>query len=177
MSRKKKYHSPSEPGVELNVMPFIDIFSLLCTFLLFSAVFVSIGIHTVQVPFFTNASAEKKDEDSKPERSLDLKLSISKVSTQLSSMWTLEPRDSQVVVYDNNEQGYAKLHTKLIELKKQDTEHRKIEVFIDEDVTYDNISQVLDQVTLKLPGDPDILSEKGPVGGLFNQVIFASVIH
>ena len=41
----------------------IDIFSLLCTFLLFSAVYVSIGIQTVQVPFFTNAASDKKDDE------------------------------------------------------------------------------------------------------------------
>ena len=66
MKKKKASMGIAPPGaVELNVMPFIDIFSLLCTFLLMSAVFLSIGILEVQVPFLTNAAmseAKKKEK-------------------------------------------------------------------------------------------------------------------
>jgi biopolymer transport protein ExbD len=52
--------------IELNIMPFIDVFSLLNTFLLLSAVFFSLGMLEVQLPFFSNAP----QKDSKPTRDL-----------------------------------------------------------------------------------------------------------
>lgn len=51
MSKKKKRKQLESQSAQLNIMPFIDIFSMLNTFLLISASFVSIGILKVQVPF------------------------------------------------------------------------------------------------------------------------------
>ena len=54
-------------------MPFVDIFSLLTTFLLFSAVFVKIGILEVQVPFLSNAAPPP---DEKPSRSISVNVDM-----------------------------------------------------------------------------------------------------
>ena len=52
--RKQKAGFVEGAPVELNVMPFIDVFSLLTTFLLFSAAFITIGILEVQIHYFRN---------------------------------------------------------------------------------------------------------------------------
>ena len=51
--KKKKKHEPKAAEAELNIMPFIDIFSMLNVFLLVSATFINIGLIRVQVPFLT----------------------------------------------------------------------------------------------------------------------------
>ena len=174
LRRKKKLEEINQ-SVELNVMPFIDIFSLLCTFLLFSAVFISMGIHTVQVPFFTNASSEKKDE-SKPERELSLKLDIEENKIELISKWTLPPVDQKKEQFPNTEEGIRKLHQKMIQFKQESVKSQKIEVTIDDEVIYDNISQVLDAITNLNPEDPKILDDSKIIKQLFPKVILQSVI-
>ena len=65
MSNKKKKKRRKKivyRDIQLNIMPFIDVFSLLNTFLLMSAVFLSVGIIEVQIPFLTSAPPEKQDE-------------------------------------------------------------------------------------------------------------------
>lgn len=94
MGRKKKKRKRKEPkAAELNIMPFIDIFSMLNTFLLVSAAFVNIGILEVQVPFLTNAPPDKD----KPTRSLDVKVDVDKEKAQLTTAWTQPPKDEQVL--------------------------------------------------------------------------------
>ena len=71
--KKKRMGADGGGSIELNVMPFIDVFSLLTTFLLFSAVFVQIGILEVQVPFLSNSNPP---DNSKPSRDLSIKLDV-----------------------------------------------------------------------------------------------------
>ena len=172
--RKKKLEEVSQ-GVELNVMPFIDIFSLLCTFLLFSAVFISMGIHTVQVPFFTNASSDKKD-DSKPERELTLKVDISKDAIELVTKWTLPPKDYRKEKFANSPEGQNTFHQRLVKYKQDSVKSDKINVTVDDDVIFDELSKILDAITNKLEDDPEILGESGPVKQLFPKVVLQSVI-
>ena len=93
MSRKRKNKIyDGGDSVELNIMPFIDIFSLLCTFLLFSAVFVAVGIHVVQVPFLSNAASEK-GEDNK--RIMKVKVDVSVNRIDLTTSWSEAPVDEK----------------------------------------------------------------------------------
>ena len=59
---------------ELNIVPFIDVFSMLNTFLLMTAVFTAIGIIEVQIPFLTSAPPPKEELT----RSLDVKVDMEK---------------------------------------------------------------------------------------------------
>ena len=81
--RKKKHHGEvSTDAPELNIMPFIDIFSMLNTFLLLSAAFIGLGIIEVQIPFLSNSTEVKE----KPTRFYDLKVEFEKerIVTMLS---------------------------------------------------------------------------------------------
>ena len=75
MSRKKKKRSIPYKDVELNIMPFIDIFSMLNTFLLFSAVFLSVGVLEVQIPFLSN---QPPPDDPKDSRLFQVNVDVSK---------------------------------------------------------------------------------------------------
>ncbi len=66
--KRRKKHEVKVKSAELNIMPFIDIFSMLNTFLLISAAFINLGIIKVQVPFLSNAPQDK----TKPTRTLEI---------------------------------------------------------------------------------------------------------
>jgi len=87
MSRKKKVRKVKYRDIELNIMPFIDVFSLLNTFLLMSAVFLSIGILEVQIPFLTSAPPEKKEDS----RSLEIKVDMEKTKIEVTAAYNKPP--------------------------------------------------------------------------------------
>lgn len=183
MAKHKKKHKMSlaQSSCELNVMPFIDIFSLLCTFLLFSAVFISIGVIEVQVPFLTNAAPSKSNDDQKKQKFLDLTLSVSTSKIELTTKWDAEEDKKDSYTFSNNAAGLKELHAKLLESKKTDPKTDKITIFIDDDVSYDNTIQILDHIKIK-----DLSSKKSPAKdskeninndeGLYPKIIFGSVI-
>lgn len=174
LRRKKKLEEINQ-SVELNVMPFIDIFSLLCTFLLFSAVFISMGIHTVQVPFFTNASSEKKDNE-KPLREMTFKLDIDVNDIELITKWSIPPLETKREKFTNSLEGREKLHKKMIEFKKEHVKADKIKVTIDDEVLYDTISKVFDAITNFNPEDPQIFDDSKIIKQLFPKIVLESVI-
>jgi biopolymer transport protein ExbD len=177
VSRKKKKigQEISSGSAELNVMPFIDIFSLLCTFLLFSAVFISIGIHTVALPFLSNA-ASSKSKDDKPKRVLSLNISLEKNRIELRKSWSLPPINKSSESFANSREGLEDFHKNLLQVKSENPSLSQATVFIDDDVTYENISKLLDNLTLKFSSDKITAGSSGVIQQLFPKVIFGSVI-
>ena len=174
--KKKKTVTPSAGEVELNVMPFIDIFSLLCTFLLFSAVFVSIGILEVQIPFLTNA-APNQDLESK--RLLDVKIDVEMERVELTTSFTKAPIDENREFFSRDEKGLSEMHAKLIELRDEYEETDKVTLFVDDDILYEDLVLVLDQIKLRFPGDPGFDSQesnKGIETSLYPKVVMGSVL-
>lgn len=181
MGRKKRKQiaQVADAMVDLNVMPFIDIFSLLCTFLLFSAVFVSIGVVEVQIPFLSNAAPPKEQKKAEDNRDLEVKVEISKKEIKLTSSFSRPPVDMSTTGYDFTESGLAKLHSKLVSLKDANPESDKITVFIDDDVIYDEIIGALDQIQLRYPdGSGKVTSQnnEGKNVYLFQKIVFGSVL-
>lgn len=178
-SRKKKRKKRKDPGAaELNIMPFIDIFSMLNTFLLVSAAFINIGILEVQIPFFSNAPVDK----SKPTRSLDLKVDIEKTKVTLTSAFTLPPEDKQTFTYTPDQKGLDDLHAKLLELRQKNPETDKITVFSEDDVKYSGLVDVVDTVKTLRETDPKfpVTDEKTGVKKesqfLYEKVVIGSVV-
>ncbi len=168
---------------QLNVMPFIDIFSLLCTFLLFSAVFISIGILEVQVPFLTNAAPSKEQEDQVEKRNLTLTVELGKDKVFLNSEYTKPPIDKKRLEFVADQKGLQELHETLVTYKNASPEADTVKLSIDDDVDYQKIVRALDEIKLIEPADK---IEKDPnqenvelgkrVPGLFPKVIISNVI-
>ena len=173
MARKKKRKAPSEASIELNVMPFIDIFSLLCTFLLFSAVFVSIGIHEVQIPFLSNA-APPPPEEKKKKLNVEFKVDIdkNKLSLEVRDLDT-GPRTLFQKNFEFSTDGLKDFHKILIQ-KKQAYQGDSLTLYTQDDLTFDQITQVLDSIKLIEPGDQ--VSSRAMSEGLFTKVIMGSVL-
>jgi len=177
MSRHKRKKTESgNATIELNIMPFIDVFSLLCTFLLFSAVFVSVGIHVVQVPFLSNAASSSKDAS---KRTLKIRLDASVSSLEMESSFTEAPIDKQSHKYSHSEEGIKQLHQALVSLRQNNPGADKVEFFIDGNVNYSQIITLLDAIKLRAPQDPP-LPKNTEVGlsseDLFPKVVMGSVI-
>jgi len=130
-------------------MPFIDVFSMLNTFLLFSAVFLSIGVIEVQIPFLSNAAPPKEVK-----RTIDIAVDIEKDKVELQTSWSAAPRDEQKTQYNLNEQGMAELHAKLVALRKQHQDTDKVTVYSADEVTFKDITLVLDTIRERNDSDP-----------------------
>lgn len=174
--KKKKIMQPSiAPIAELNVMPFIDIFSLLCTFLLFSAVFVSIGIIEVQVPFLSNAAPSKEDNSTVEKRMIDIKIEIDEEKIVVNTSYTMPPADAQKREFSTNESGLGQFHNLLVKLKEDHPKADKVTLFVDEKVIYNDLVNILDRIKLK-ELNSKIDSKKFQSLSLFPKVIIGNVI-
>lgn len=179
MSARKKNRKRKDPGAaELNIMPFIDIFSMLNTFLLVSAAFINIGILEVQIPFFSNAPAEK----SKPTRSLDIKVDVEKTKVTLTTLFTLPPEDKQTFTYTPDQKGLDDMHAKLLELRQKNPDGDKVTIYSDDDVKYSGLVDVVDTVKTLREKDPKfpVTDEKTGVKKesvyLYEKVVIGSVV-
>lgn len=180
MRKKNRRTTPEVGAVDLNVMPFIDVFSLLTTFLLFSAVFVQIGVLEVQIPFLSNA---KPPDFQKPERILEVKADVTKESIEISSSWTAAPIDEKKKVFPRDKTGIAEAHRELVSIRTAYPDIDKLTMFADDEITYKELAEVLDAVkflapgeTLPPPKDPSVLKNGESQPSLFPKVIMGSVM-
>ncbi len=180
MKRKRKGSTIEAGAVELNVMPFIDVFSLLTTFLLFSAVFIQIGVLEVQIPFLSNA---KPPDFQKPERILEVKADVSKEFIEISSSWTAAPTDEKKKQFPRNKAGIAEAHRELISIRTTHPDIDKLTMYSEDEITYKELAEVLDAVkflspgeTLPPPKDPSAMKNGESQPSLFPKVIMGSVM-
>ena len=150
-------------------MPFIDIFSLLNTFLLFTATFVSIGLIQVQVPFLSNATP-----DQKPTRSLDINVDVGRDQIVLRTAYTSAPAKKNSNSFSSSPEGIAALHRALIELKHRNPKDDKVTLYSDEDVSYRKLVEVLDAIKI----DDSIDTSDGVTDNnkLYPKVVMGSVL-
>jgi biopolymer transport protein ExbD len=151
VSRKKKRRRLEYKDIELNIMPFIDIFSMLNTFLLFTAVFLSMGVLEVQIPFLSNSPPP---DDPKDSRVFQVSVDVNKELVEVQTSYTRPPEQLQKFPFPNNAEGRKQLHQKLSDVRKQNADTDKATVYSEDDVSWENLSAVLDAVMLRIEGDP-----------------------
>ncbi len=180
LSKKKKKKTVKYKDVELNVMPFIDVFSLLVTFLLMSAVFLSVGILEVQIPFLTSAPPEKTPD----ERSLDVKVDMEKDKIEVTAAWSKPPVNEQKKDFKVTKEDIAAMHKFLVDIRRSSPETDKVSFFTDDDVIYKDMAHVLDAIKVRQAGDPVFAPPKATSEAekaasaefLFPKVVMASVM-
>ncbi len=179
--KKKKKLEIKYSDIALNIIPFIDVFSMLTTFLLMTAVFTALGIIEVQIPFLTTAPPEKKDT----ERSLDVKVDMEKDWVEVTAAFTMPPINENKKKFMTNVKTWDKdLHKFMVEVKKMDPTANSVQLFTEDDVILKNITKTLDAVKLRLNTDQQFPVKAGASPGqiaearefLFKKVVMASVI-
>ena len=150
LHRKKRRKRIEYKEIELNIMPFVDVFSMLNTFLLFSAVFIMIGITEVQIPFLTNAPPPKE----KSARFLNINIDVTKEKIEIVRTYSMPPADEMKWEFTFNKDGIEQMHRRLVSLRKEDPDIDKVTLFSDDDVIYKDLSNVLDAIKLRFEGDP-----------------------
>ena len=179
--KKKKRKQIKYTDVQLNVMPFIDVFSLLNTFLLMSAAFLTFGIVEVQIPFLsTQAPEDQKDEN---ERYLEVKVDMEKELVKVITSYSRPPVNEETKEFEVTEAGIAELHKHMVEVKRTDPEADKIQFFTEDDVIWEDMAAILDAVKLRADGDPLFvdpeMDEKKRLEAeryLFPKIVMASVM-
>lgn len=165
---KGKRDLPEVRDVELNIMPFIDIFSLLNTFLLFTATFVSIGLLRVQVPFLSNASPDKK-----PARSLDINVELSRDSVVLKTEYSAPPRNRSSSSFTASVDGIEAFHRALLALKHQNPKEDKVTLYSELDVSYEKLVEILDAIKIDSTVEQDGTQDNNT---LYPKVVMGSVM-
>lgn len=163
-------------------MPFIDVFSMLNTFLLFSAVFLSIGIIEVQIPFMSNATPPKD----KPARILDIKVDIAANQVVMTTSYTAAPRDERKYEYTLDEVGLGEMHKQLMSLRQSNPDSDSVTVFSDDDVVYEKLTAVLDSIKFLREGESVSVTTSGKGDGgkenrilgsfLYEKIVIGSVL-
>ena len=179
--KRRKFKKPSSSTPELNVMPFIDIFSMLNTFLLVSASFIGLGILEVQIPFLSN-SPDVPDE--KPKRSISIMVEVEKEKLLLKTSWSAPPEDAKTKTYEMNPEGIELFHQDLIQIKTDVPESEKVTMLTEDDVQYDQMILVLDSIKTLREKDPDLPQPPLEEGEerkrrgrfLYDKVVMGSVI-
>lgn len=165
--RKRKKPSKGNDGpIDLNVMPFIDVFSLLTTFLLFSAVFIQIGILEVQVPFLSNSNPP---DMAKPVREISIKLDLRKDYVEIQTAYSQPPLNETADRFDITEAGVNDMHAKLVGLRIANPESDKLTLFADDDVKFETIAKILDATKFLKEGDSKAIQQPDPKKQLTEQ--------
>jgi biopolymer transport protein ExbD len=153
-SRKKKRFAQQKgaSAPELNVMPFIDIFSMLNTFLLVSASFIGLGIIEVQIPFLSNSPDVKE----LPARSFQIRVDVEEGKAILTTQWTADPVEKSVENYQLDEADLERMHQDLIALRNRIPDTDKVTVYADDNVKYDRLVLVLDAIKTMKKEDPPL---------------------
>ncbi len=153
--KNKKRPNVVESAAELNIMPFIDVFSVLTTFLLMSAVFLSVGIIKVQVPFLSNS----KELPTKPTRSLGVNVDVQLSGIELLAEYSLPPKDPFKKTFPFTDAGLEEMHSELVKLRQKDEKTDLVTVFTEDDVTYQDLTKVLDKIKYRSTTDPEFASQ------------------
>ncbi len=129
--------NPSGQEVDLNITPIIDCFTVLITFLLASASFLSIGFFEVYTPGST-ASAETKEPDVEV---------ILKVSANQSVEMKLKGKRTGVSHFSiNDPQALENLEKEIEKIKDGKLTLNQILITAENNVPYQNLAKVMDAI-------------------------------
>ncbi len=179
--RRKKGHKAGE-AFEINVTPMVDMFSVLISFLLVTAVFSATGQARVDVPFLSSkAPEEPKKEDKDPPKSLTLVVEENLVELQISDGKPgVEPEKFE---YQLVEAGLDELQGRIYDVRKEDLRVDLVTVMSDDEVEYEKLVLIIDALRVLRPHrDPIELPDdyKFPRGvseeALIPKIVMGSVI-
>lgn len=146
--KKKKHRTPE--AFDINVTPMVDMFSVLISFLLITAVFSATGQARVDVPFLSSrAPDEPPVKDKNPPVSLSLVVSIDKAELQVTGGTIGDvPQKFEYLLVDSS---LDELQGKIYEYRKADLRVDTITLMTDDELKYELLIKVIDAVRVLKP--------------------------
>jgi biopolymer transport protein ExbD len=132
---QSSYADRSKKVAELNLVPMIDIFTVLVTFLLMTAVFSRLSIMQLQLPSATDASAG-------PPPAFRLEVIVRKDGFELTDG---ADRIGAIPML-NGKYDFEALSAKAVSLKRDNPKADDASVLMEKDIEYDYLIQVMDTV-------------------------------
>ena len=151
---RRKHRRPMRKPTELLLVPMIDIFTVLVTFLLMTAVFSRITIVELDLPSAASASVEPPQ--------FRLEVIVRKEGFELTNgsslIATIPKKDG---AYDLKTLGDL-----VVSLKRDYPDSNDASVLLQPEIEYDHLIQVMDVVrSAELPADSDMLAALKPATG------------
>ena len=148
---RRKHRHPMRKATELNLVPMIDIFTVLVTFLLMTAVFSRITIVELDLPSSANASVAPPQ--------FRLEVIVRKEGFELTNGTSLIATIPMV----NGAYDLKKLGELVLALKRDYPKANDASVLLQPEIEYDHLIQVMDVVrSIELPSNSELLAELQP---------------
>src|SRR5262245_9023218 len=145
-ARRRRVRKPAE----VMLVPMIDIFTVLVTFLLMTAVFSRLTILQLELPSSTEANAGPPPE-------FRLEVIVRKEGFELTNGTQLIATVPKLIGVNgaNGEYDFKKLTEYAVELKRQYPKASDASVLLEKDVEYDFLIQSMDAIrSAEVPADP-----------------------
>lgn len=182
--KKKKHREQAASGFYLNIIPMIDLFTILNAFLLMSSAFNAFGQIKVEIPFLSSAPPPTEQEaKQKPDVSINVEQLMDKIIVTVQG--TKEPgKDDEITIpakEGKEGQDYKAFHDLLVKLKAKHPKLYKYTLMPDEMVKYADMVKLLDAARKLMPEDPPLELEKKdgtkvPAQYLLENVVIGGVI-
>jgi biopolymer transport protein ExbD len=148
---RRKHRHPMRQATELNLVPMIDIFTVLVTFLLMTAVFSRITIVELDLPSSASASVAPPQ--------FRLEVIVRKEGFELTNGTSLIATIPMV----NGAYDLKKLGELVLALKRDYPNANDASVLLQPEIEYDHLIQVMDVVrSTELPANSELLAELSP---------------
>lgn len=179
MSRfKMKKRSKGEaPPVEINVTPMLDMFSVLISFLLITAVFSSVGFQRIEVPFLSSAPPQSKQEvDKDPKKVVTLVISNEKAVLEIGM--SNSSADVKKEDFTVDEMGLESLQAKLYTMRSEDNRFDMVTVMQEPETKYEILMGVLDTLRNLKPGRTPIPmpEDQKPIAGVEPEALIPKIV-
>lgn len=139
-------------NVDLNLVPFIDLMSVLITFLLISAVWTQVSMIQLGASFASPQDTSQTEYQAPPREDLVLRLDVVAKGYVLVIGKEIKPIPKQ-----NNEYNSAALVTELVKIKNMYPDKAGIMISISDDIIYEYVIAAMD-AGLKAGFSPELLT-------------------
>lgn len=164
---------------DINLAPMLDIIVSIVPLLLLSTVFLKVTVIDSPIP----QAVAKAIENDRNKKDHDLTIAIHASATGLKIVVNEKGHEQEVQVTAHGKtQDLEKLHSEMIKIKQRFPQTFRLELYPSEELSYNDIVAVLDQVRNRRVADPQIFFTEESTGKkietdfMFPDVVFANVV-
>jgi len=182
MSRRFKFkvRQQEEESFGINVIPMIDLVTILNAFLLVSAAFFAFGQIQVEIPFLSTKLPDT-EQLKKNQVALNVIMDEGLIKIELRHSINTKKHENINIKKSGGIYDWESFHYSLVDIKQRYPQVRTMTLFPDEEVAYKDMIELLDAARDIKPDDPPLVTrlEDGtevPANFLFRNVVIGGVL-